>query len=205
MIRYVSLHNGNISSELIAMQKAMMDKFNIPIEQIQTDLSHEAAIDEFLKEETWDLLVLFDIDCIPLKWNEGYICNIGLESFDIRLFGAPQRANHIPNSKDYVAPGFMVLRKDIYEAIGKPSFAPTHRGDCAEEISYRCRDKGIPIEYLNVIHVDQQLWSLEDGTLFGYGTTFGNLFIEVNHAFESRANHFSTSNFIQKCKEVLHL
>ena len=202
MIRYVSFHNGNISSELIAMQKAVMDTFNIPIEQIQSDLLHGTAIDKFLEEEPWDLLVLFDIDCIPLRWNEGYIGNIGLEPFNRKLFGAPQRANHIPDSKDYASPAFMVLRKELYETIGKPSFEPTHRGDCAEEISYGCRDKGILIEYLDVMHVDQPYWSLEDGTPFGYGTTFGNLFIEVNHAFESRANHFSTDNFYMKIKNT---
>lgn len=201
--RFVTFHNGNLNPDLVSYQKKVFDKFGIPLEQIETKLSHGEAIDHFVNTEAWDLLVLFDTDCIPLKWDDVYIKEIGLEPFDLKLFGAPQNANHIKGSKDYVAPAFMILRRDLWEYIGKPSFVP-NKSDCAADVTYACYDKGVRVEYLNVLSCDKPLWKLENGTMFGYGTTFGNLFVEVYHAFESNAGHSSTSRFIEKCKQALH-
>ncbi len=195
--RIVSFHNGNLSKDLLKMQAKVFNKFNLPLEQIQTPLSHGAAIDSFLALEKWDRLILFDADCIPLKWDKAYIDSLGFE-----LFGAIQNANHIPNSKDYVAPCFMVLRKDVYEAALKPSFLP-NKSDCAADVTYACQFAGIPVNYLSILEVEKAEWRLEDGRMFGYGCTYGNSFVEVYHAFESNAVHHSTEKFLQKCRRVL--
>lgn len=195
--RYISFHNGNLSKDLLRYQAKVFRKFNLPLEQIQTPLAHGAAIDKFLHLETWDRIILFDADCIVLKWDKQFIDSLGFE-----LFGAVQRASHIPNSKDYVAPCFMILRKDVWEQAGKPSFIP-NKSDCAADVTYACIENNIPVNYLNILEVERAEWKLEDGRMFGFGSTYGNQFIEIYHAFESNAQHHSTSNFIKKCQRVL--
>lgn len=198
--RIVTFHNGNLNPDLLTHQKMVFDKFGIALEQILTTLPHPEAIDHFLNSEQWDALVLFDADCIPLH---ATVVSDALNKVKHghKVFGASQKASHIPGSKIYLSPCFMVMMRKTFEHIGKPSFKATDRGDVSEEISYGCRAEAIAMELLYPTHVEVPLWPLVDDIKFGYGTTYGDL---VYHAFESNANHGSTQRFIDKCKHILH-
>lgn len=196
--RFITFHNGNLNPALVEGQKAVFDALDIPLEQFMHPIfAHGQAIDNFLANEPWEEIVLWDVDCIPL--NREFLKFTGGMNY---LFGAQQKAGHIKDSQIYVGPCFMVLNHRIFETIGRPSFLPTVRGDVAEEISYGCRQARIPIHYLTPTHVEKPMWDLSPGVKFGYGTTYGNM---VYHAFESNANHESTVNFIKKCQEVIQL
>lgn len=198
-IRVVSFHNGNLNPEIIRLQKAVFHKFEIDLEQIETRLPHPDAIDSFLQTEEWDIVVLFDADCIPLNQ---HVVDYAVDQVKRghAIFGASQKASHIPGSKIYVSPCFMALNKSVWEEIGKPSFRATNRGDVAEEISYGCRKHGVVITMLYPTTVEVEKWDLLPGIRFGNGTTYGK---SVYHAFESNANGDSTDRFITKCLEVL--
>ncbi len=197
--RIISFHNGNLNPELVASQKKVFDKFELELEQIETTKPHPVAIDDFLKYNEWDTLVLFDIDCIPLHkyWVRNAISDV---QGNHKIVAAAQKASHIPNSKIYASPCFMVITKKTFEHIGRPSFCATNRGDVAEEISYAAREHQVALYLLYPTKVENPLWPLTDEIKFGHGTTYGDA---VYHAFESNANHHSTSRFIQKCQEVL--
>lgn len=181
------------------MQKAVFDKFEIPIEQIETTKPHPEAIDHFLKYAEWDVMILFDADCVPLTKSIVDGCILLCQKHD-RIIAASQKASHIPNSKIYASPCFMVLTKEVYEKLGRPSFKATNRGDVAEELSYSAIEKGVYLDLLYPTHVETSLWDLTPEMKFGYGTTYGDY---IYHAFESNANHGSTGKFIEKCLEVL--
>lgn len=197
--RIISFHNGNLNPDLLKHQKMVFNEFGIPLEQIETKLSHPEAIDHFLNNEEWDIVVLFDADCIPL--NNTIVDYAVKASLEGRVFGASQKASHIPNSQIYASPCFMAFSKETFELLGKPSFKATSRGDVAEEITYACRDKDVTFQLIYPSHVDKPMWELVNGVKFGYGTTYANV---VYHAFESNANHGSTHRFIEKCKETLN-
>ena len=193
----ISFHNGNLLPELIEYQKKVFDFFGMPLEQIETKLSHAAAIDNFLNTEEWDRVVLFDADCVPLMKLEDYPTD--------KIIGNAQRSSHIQDSKDFAAPSFITFTKELWGQNDKFSFEPVNgKGDVAELFSRNAEKNGIHISLLKPIHVDKIMWQLEDGTYFGYGTTYGYGNIGITyHAFESNAKHHSSSNFVKKCKQIL--
>lgn len=200
IVKIVSFHNGNLNPELIEMQKKVFEHFEIPLEQIKTDFSHPAAIDWYLDKHEWDAVVIFDADCIPLNKDVVITALSCLTDNLVDVYGAAQKASHIPNSKIYCSPAFIAFTKKTYEKIGKPSFHATERGDVGEEITYKAIEKGLILKILLPKVVEKPMWELADGIMFGYGTSYRN---EVYHAFESNANHHSTSRFIEKCKEII--
>lgn len=198
--RIVSFHNGNLNPELLKHQDLVFKKFGYPLEQIETKLSHPEAIDHFMATEEWDIMVLFDADCIPLN-NAVIQYGINAVKNNDTIFGASQKASHIPGSILYVSPCFMVLTRVVWEMIGKPSFKATERCDVAGEITHAAKDHRIDCRMLYPTKVEKEMWQLLGNMMFGYGTTYGTN--NVYHAFESNANHHSTSRFIEKCREVL--
>jgi hypothetical protein len=196
--RIISFHNGNLNPELLRMQQAVFDYFDMPLEQIRTDLPHPEAIDHFLATEEWNSIVIVDADCIPLNRDIIYTA-MTLAGRD-SIVAPAQKASHIPGSQIYASPCFMVFSKSVFEVLGKPSFKATERGDVAEEISYAAREKGITLVLLMPTSVEVPLWPLTDKIKFGFGTTYHD---SVYHAFESNANHKSTSRFIEKCQQLI--
>ena len=191
-MRYITFHNGNINPLVIEYQKKVFDYFKIPIEQIETPLSHGEAIDNFLNTEKWSEIMIFDIDCIPLTKNLSY---------DLTgITGIAQKASHIPNSEIYAGPAWVVFDKQTYLELDKPSFVPTRRGDCGSELTYKANEKRIKVRLIYPSHVENKQWHLKNNIWFGYGTTYDDM---IYHAFESNANHHSTENFINKCKSVI--
>jgi hypothetical protein len=198
-VRIISFNNGDLNPDLLKHQDLVFKKFGIPLEQIETKLPHPEAIDHFLNTEEWDILFLFDADCIPL--NET-VCSFGLRivASNRMLYGASQRASHIPNSIVYVSPCFMVLTRVVWEKMGKPSFKATERCDVAGEVTHAAIENDVECFMMFPSHVEKEMWPLIGNMKFGYGTTYGD---SIYHAFESNANHGSTTRFIQKCQEVL--
>ena len=199
--RIASFYNSNIPHDILDMQHRVFDKFGIHHEQHLTDQPHSHAIDDFILANDFDLLMLFDIDCIPL---DGRIIGDAARIVTERpcIYGAIQNANHIPGSPDYVSPAFMCLTQYTYELIGRPSFRETYRSDVGGEITHRARENSIDVEFLKVASVRTPQWRLSDGTPFGHGTNYGN---RVFHAFKSRHGGETRGLFIDKCREILAL
>lgn len=197
--RIISFHNGNIPEEVIRAQKKVFDKFELNLEQIKTTLQHPDAIDYFLSTEQWDCAVIFDIDCIPLI--PGYVeSEVDFVLRNKYLSGAAQHASHIPGSIDYVSPAFCVLSREVFNKLGKPSFAATARGDVGAELTYMAKDNNVFTYMLPVTHVVKEMWPLSNGKMFGIGTTYGDV---IYHAFESRMNAEARNLFVEKCEQVL--
>lgn len=198
--KYISFHNGNIPSQLLEAQLAVFQHFKIPLQQIKTELQHPDAIDHFLNTAEWDIVVIFDIDCIPLE--KDYLdAEVNFVSrVNNWIVGAAQHASHIPNSIDYVSPAYMVMHRAAWEALDKPSFAPTKRGDVGAEITYKAIEHGQHYFMLPVSSCEVPMWKLDNGQMFGIGTTYADV---IYHAFESRMNADARNRFIEKCRAVV--
>jgi len=197
----VSFYNSNISKEVVTAQKRVFDYFGYKEHlQVHTSLPHGRAIDQWLQNNPWTEVAIFDIDCIPLN---RFVLR---ESFRIiergdTLYGVAQSANHLSNEL-YVGAPFICLNRDLWNDLNKPSFQETERDDVAGRLSRAAQRKGKIIAQLWPTHVEIEKWDLGNtGVKFGYGTTYQD---SVYHAFESRFNHESSSRFIDKCNLITH-
>ncbi len=190
------------------MQKKVFDNFGLEIEQILSDSnSHPEMINHWIEEGIGKIpddqvimqqvIVLWDIDCIPLNSN---IVNEAVSFADAGgIMGVAQKASHIPNSIIYAGPAFLAFSIKTWKELGSPAFSCTERSDCAGELTHKAREKGVEVRLLYPSHVEKPEWQLDGPIMFGKGTTFGKN--DIYHAFYSRKDNGEM--FIKKCEEVI--
>ncbi len=202
----IAFYADNIDPRIPEMQKKVFEAFGHKIHQIQPDVweGHGGSIDTWLKNyvpdpkmQSSEIIILWDIDCIPL--NREIIGAAHASARKGQIMGVAQKASHIPNSIIYAGPAFLAFSLDTWHALGSPTFACTDRSDCAGELTYLAREKGIEVRLLYPSRVVKPEWQLDGPVMFGKGTTFGNN--DIYHAFLSRKGN--EDMFINKCQEVL--
>lgn len=201
--RVIAFHNGNINDQVMQMQKKVFTHFGIPLEQIFTPLRHPLAIDNFLKSEEWDNLLIFDIDCIPLNLHAYTKALDVMFERPLILRGNAQRSSHIKGSRPFVAPSYIGLTRQLWEKTGRFSFMDADNGDVGELFSREVEKIGCYIDLIMPTHVEVPKWQIQvfpKNIWFGLGTTFGDTY----HSFESRENAEGTDRFLAKCKHVLN-
>ena len=206
-ILVASFYGTNRFPEYMDYHRKIFARFDIPINHVSIDFSrssHGSAVDDFLKsiDGEYDYFVLFDIDSIPLR--PDFIETAYAKVRDKRtVFGAAQQSNHIHvnNSLNhiYAGPCAFAISREMYEALGRPSFQETWRSDAAEEITWRAEELGYTVCFIFPSHVHEKRWQLGNGHQFGIGTTYGDC---VFHAFVP-TDVKSKELFIKKCEEVL--
>ena len=151
----------------------------------------------FLKNNDWEYIIVFDIDCIPL--DEKIIPEtIEWVKNNIGLFSVAQNPNHIKNAPDYASPAFIAFSKKTYDMLGQPSFAGTNKWDVGGQFTYEASKLGVEVKMMYPSHVEIPKWLFKDGTRFGIGTTYQN---RIYHNFESRKNKMQ--GFINICKKII--
>lgn len=201
MHRIITFYTDNVPDEVVKAQKAVFDKFDIPLEQIKPELwhGHAGSIDRWLAENNdWDVLTIFDIDCIPLdKDIVNEFRDQALEHLSIQ--SVAQKASHIIGSIVYASPACITFSRDTYETLGRPEFACTERSDCGGELTYSAMKNNAIVALLHPTRVEVPKWELDEGRKFGLGTTYGD---RIYHAFLSRKGN--SKMFINKCNEILN-
>jgi len=64
-----SVYMDNIPAEVVQAQRAVLDAFapvDFDVRQVLTQRSHGAALDEVMAGADADLVLILDIDCVPL-------------------------------------------------------------------------------------------------------------------------------------------
>jgi hypothetical protein len=192
---------GNINPKIVEYQRRCVERY-LPhawiYHQHYTEESHGSALNQCLRDAKEDVIVLLDIDCIPLSRASFSLLRHYAEKGV--LTGAVQRANHVSNREHlYVGPFCMALSRSAYNSLGRPSFSETDRGDVGEELTYRWQETKGSIFFLWPSHVENQVWPLIGEAQFGYGTTYDGLFY---HAFCIREG-VTSDLFITRCKRVM--
>jgi len=197
----------NISHKTPEYQKKVIDKYNksgIPVYQIKGDIRHgdfinvfwamngvvlgeaERSITNTDQKFDHDVVLMLDIDCIPLSVDA---IDYYLEEADSgKLIGNAQRSNHIQNGEHvFAAPSALAISRDTFIKIGSPSAQETSRSDVAEEYTWMAERNGVPVELILPLSYDKApykynwekdqnpWWALKQGMpVYGIGTTFGN-------------------------------
>lgn len=225
----VSFYMSNTPREVVDAQAKVINKMapDITFLQVNTKKSHgesiDAALDLLLAKMDKDLLILLDIDAIPLR-ESAIPTLINMTMNGTRLAGAPQASNHLPRpycEDIFVAPCVMAISRMSWISIGKPSAVPTDRSDVAQEITrrfYSTGDLDKPPVFLDIIGYEGKphpvklpdgridappFWKLGSRGRYGLNTVYGlqsrPMFF---HGFQSWAPG-QQSRFIEKCNEVL--
>jgi len=206
-MKIITFYNENINPIVVDYQKKVFKHFKYDINQINVLnwVSHGQSVDDYLKtiNDPNEVIVLFDIDCIPLNKTIIHHAIKWCEEND-GIFGNSQLAPKLKephNTFIYVAPSFMVFTMKTYEKLGRPTFTTTERSDCGGEITHFAKEKNVKIKYLYPTSVDVPTFKLKDDIWFGYGTNYEN---NTYHSFESRFRK-KDSYFLNKCKNILNI
>lgn len=196
-MRIISIHNGNVDPDIVKYQKLVFDYLGLDLIQVETKLQHPDALNA-ITLDPFEQLAIFDIDCIPLTKKAFTTGQRKTGKFSNTLYGCAQQANHIPGSKIYVSPFFMMFHKDTFAAMEHPYFNASEKGDVGYEVTLDAEQNGVNIEMLWPTEVEEPKWNLGLASTFGPGTTYQT---GIYHAFQSRMGN--SEMFVNKCKEVL--
>jgi hypothetical protein len=194
----VTFYTHNIDPKIPEMQKKVFNALGLDILQVKSDdwKGHGGEIDSFLAETNEEIIIIWDVDCIPLYRH--IVDKAELEAELGAIFSVAQKASHIPNSIIYASPAFLAFSRATWVKLGKPSFHATDRADCAGELTYLANDAKVDVQLLYPSAVERPKWALNDDIMFGLGTTYQDA---IYHAFMSRKDNGDM--FIKKCEEVL--
>ena len=201
-----SIHNGNLSAEVLRLQEACVRKFlpdNWLFQSFYQPLGgepHAEGMQRCIELCTTDIIVFLDSDCIPLSKRSFPLLFEG--AIQGELIGNIQRSNHLNNNAHtFVAPSCMAFSVSLYRELGSPNLHTTQRGDIGEELSYAWEADGRHVVKLRPTQSRDLIWDLEPGQhKYGHGTVIEDLFY---HEFQIRTGGALEAAFIAKCKQVL--
>lgn len=197
-----SYSNPNISSHIIELQKRVFEKYKLPITQIVENSTHGDFLNKTIKNCKSEIVILFDIDSIPLTQHLYDILINELQK-EPCIIGIEQKCNSNPHNHTYAGPGCLALSKSLYYEIGCPDLNQNgQKSDVGEELTWKCEEKNIKVKLLTCTSVEIPKWNLDNTRSFGIGTTYSFNNIEtVYHQFEIRTQ---TQNFVDKCYSILN-
>lgn len=217
--RFVSFYKPNLTPEVVSSQKNVFLKFGIDLVQVPFETEHSTAIENYLNNNhDYDLISIFDVDCIPIK--KSFLDQIYFYLTDnMTIYGNAQSSNTLPSnpfkSPPFVAPSFLNFKRELYESSPCKSFSfqwyPTPRGDnveadVAEVFSRENEKRGVKLIYAYPTQTfGDAIWE-NDGS---YGTKpfkYGNYTeFESNtyHNFQIRESD-KQEYFIKYCKRVIN-
>ena len=206
--KIVSFVHKNLNSEISKLQKKVFEKLGLDLIQYEFERSHGAAIKDFLENNNWDIITMFDVDCIPLK--KDVIENTLRIVNDDTIYGNAQVSNSFP----YVAPSFITFTKNLYENSPHKNFEgmyyPNEYGvhveaDCTEVFV----KENLRIGKKQILSYPEKClenkWSYSGNHIYpsfeyGNGTFFDN---NTFHSFQIRLPE-AQSYFINFTKEFLN-
>lgn len=206
--KIVSFYHSNLNREIVEYQKKVFDKLGIPLEQVEFSGSHGNAINDYLDNNQWDVITIFDVDCIPLDVD---VVNKAARLVDdTTIYGNAQ----VSNSKPYAAPSFLTFTRNLYETSTHKRFdGMYHRddngnyleADCAEVFSVENIRRGNKVLLSYPIEAKIHMWKYSgdsDHPAFSYGT--GTVFDNnTYHNFQIRLGEVQ-SIFINYVKAFLN-
>lgn len=231
----VSFFMDNINPKTVSLQSDVVQKFNkskYPHYTIKTNMRHGASIDYFwclngspvhtmneanVKQSiNHDIVLILDIDCIPL--NETAIDHFIEVASSGNIIGNAQRSGHIENDQHvFAAPSATAISKTSFEKIGMPSALETAWGDVLEEYTYAAEKADISLDLLLPTKYDipprrmnwetnqEPFWRLADGMPnYGIGTTYGSSDVDMFYHNFQIFHPGNQERFWHKCEEVLN-
>jgi hypothetical protein len=201
----------NINPSIVDSQKMVMDHFDIPIQHHNYEMRHGEWMDHVIRNSQEDVVVIFDIDCVPL--NKAWLDNLISYVSDNKTFvGSAQASNHLKiKNHIYAAPNFFAISRSAFDQLGRPSFHAKwdsdhdHGWDVAQNVSLVAQSMNfkfrvlMPTFYEKPINDSGESWDLGPCGQYGIGTVFDNV---VYHLFNSRYQD-NINLFSKRCLEIV--
>lgn len=204
-VQTFSCYMKNIPKRVVECQKQVFDTFGMELTQELSDFRfHHDWLDNKINSIDFDILIFFDIDCIPLK--PGLYEDIVDKISDNNSIIGVEQVNQTrsPNFV-YAAPACFGITKDVFEKMNKPSFRLTDDYDCGAEFSWVAPKYNVDVKMYNITTSLNRKWKCIDKR-YGNGTTYDDW---LYHQFEIRyyddVSHekINAFQFIKKCKETI--
>jgi hypothetical protein len=211
-----SFCTSDLNPNIALYQNKVFNKFNLKINQyieeptVDLHQQHGRVINKIIEQSKEDYIIIFDIDCIPLKYD--FYKKICEQISDNRtLSGA--RGSSGNGMRDYIHAGFFGFSKILYTECGSPSmdyFDGEYSGDTIQRFTDECIKLNRNIIYWEITNaLDNVFYIPSKNEHFGHGTIYENL---IYHQFQiscplkfiNSDKHIENQNtFIKKCEEVL--
>ena len=187
---------------ILENHKKVLDHFQIPVNYTEENIHHGLWMDRVLNTFDSDIFVFMDSDCVPLTREAvDEAINHCANGY---LVGNAQVTNCIKAKHDlFCASSFVVISKQYYEEIGKPSAVNNHRSDVAQELTRGAVEKEkrikmyFPTSFQSV--PAGGIWRLSGYGSYGIGTIFDE---KMYHLFQGRFEK-NVDLFINTCECVL--
>jgi len=201
-----SLYWPNMSPMVVKYHKACWQKLGFDVQYTEREIAHPNWLDDVAKEQLsqHDAIAFVDIDC--LAYTRAAVetaVDYGLTAGS--FIGLAQSTNHAhPMPPVYAAPSFLVISRQAYEALGRPTLrGDRFRFDAAQNLSAIADAIGFgyramyPVGY-HVIPAGGP-WRLGNYGHYGIGTEFPAGFY---HLFQSRDGR-DLEMFKAKAEDIL--
>lgn len=212
-IEAFSCHMNNLPEGVAEYQRKVFDFFEMEINQeISPHNTHHDWMNWKVKNTDFDIIIFFDIDCIPLK--PGIYDHIfELVKDDNTIVGIEQANQDIDSNFVYAGPACFAFSRKTYEKLGRPTFDITKNYDVGGEFTWRARELGVRVELFKIKSSLNKKWKCGE-KWFGNGTTYEDW---LYHQFEVRfypqvdtgiysltsEDKIRPFQFIQRCKKIL--
>ena len=203
LFKIFSYYNDKVNPEVPKMQKAVFAHYGYSVNHIMNNKyqEHGDFLNHICRTVTdTDFLIVFDIDCIPVRWDwlQRLLDDLLAPG---TIVGAAQTANHLRDAKNlYVSPFFFAISTAYLRELNYPDMRMTADMDGGQNLSEEIARRGGKIRYWWPTHIEEEKWYLHhpEHPVFGPGTTYHDT---IYHAFFSRENQ--SSHFLDKCRKVL--
>ena len=191
-----SLYWPNTNPEIVESHKKVMKHFELPCNYHEKQIDHGLWMDEVLRSAKTEIVIFFDIDCVPIS-KEKFIEYIKYVHKNKTFLGIAQVSNHIaPAQHVYAAPAFYIIDKMFYNKLNV-SFSAQKFGDVGEMITYYAEKERYTYRCLYPTHYYDEstegLWKLHNYGWYGVGTVFdNNIFHLYQSRFDRNVNLFKT-------------
>lgn len=203
-LKIFSCYSYNVPEKIVLYQKKVFDFFNFDIVQELTTRSHPEYLDHKIMSEDFDIIVFFDIDCIPLKPNFYNVIVDKLKD-DNSLVGVEQEANHLNNKFVFAGPACLSVPKSVYVKLGLPSFKSTKIADTAGQLTLSAKQKGVNVKLFKIQSSINKKWKC-GRKKYGNGTVYDNMLyhqFEIGRYYGHPYQKILEYEFIRKCKEII--
>jgi hypothetical protein len=194
----------NLPEKIAQNQKSVFDKFGMELIQEITEFkTHQEWLDNKINSLDFDILIFFDIDCIPLKPGL-YEYIVDQISDNNSIIGVEQVNQTRSPDFVYAAPACFGITKEVFEKMSKPSFRITDDYDCGAEFSWVAPKYGVNVKLFEITSSLNKKWKCLNKR-YGNGTIYDDW---LYHQFEVRFYEYSyeriyTYQFIKKCQEII--
>jgi hypothetical protein len=204
-IQAFSCYMNNMPENVIEYQKKIFDLFHMELNQEFTiQPFHDYWLNEKIKALDFDIVIFFDIDCIPLKPGL-YEYIVDQISDNNSIIGVEQSS--WARNPDFIYAGLpcFAFTKQVYEKMNKPTFDLSENYDAGGEFTWRANEYGVNVKLFKITNSLNRKWKCGNKR-FGNGTIYDDWLyhqFEVRYYSENTFEKIYTYQFIKKCKEII--